>query len=178
MNDTLEDKLVETAIITLIDGTKIDILNPDPECIKIEDIALSLSHICRFNGHCRFFFGVSCHSLNVCQCIENAGYEKDIALAGLLHDASENLVGDCVTPFKTYLGHKFKDVENNIQKIINKKYNIDLFTNKKIIKKYDDEMYELEKRCLKEDWNHPWIQEISHRESRLRFLDKFHYLSQ
>ena len=42
---------------------KIDLKNPDPESFDIDDIALGLSHVCRYSGQCSSFYSVAEHSL-------------------------------------------------------------------------------------------------------------------
>lgn len=83
-------------------------LDPVPEEICIEDIAHSLSLLCRFGGHCSSFYSVAQHSVLVSCGIENALLNKteitvfnaDLALWGLLHDASEAYAGDVIWPVK------------------------------------------------------------------------------
>lgn len=73
----------------------VHILSPSIEEIKIEDIAHSLSNICRWNGHTNEFYSVAQHSIFVSeQC------NPDNALWGLLHDATEAYIGDMVRPLK------------------------------------------------------------------------------
>lgn len=73
--------------IQLASGRRFYVLDPRPEDIEIEDIATSLSNQCRFTGHCRY--SIAQHSVHVSMiCPE--GYQ----LWGLLHDASEMVVGD------------------------------------------------------------------------------------
>jgi 5'-deoxynucleotidase YfbR-like HD superfamily hydrolase len=76
-------------------GSFIDFLNPQVDSIKIEDIAHSLSLICRFNGHCDYFYSVAQHCVHV-------SYQLPFGmeLQGLLHDAPEAYVGDVVGPLK------------------------------------------------------------------------------
>ncbi len=73
-------------------GKAFDYFNPQPEQICIEDIAHSLSMICRFNGHCARFYSVAEHSLLVSKCAQADGPEH--AMFGLLHDAAEAYIGD------------------------------------------------------------------------------------
>ena len=81
-----------------VHGKVIDPLNPDPGDIFIEDIAATLSKICRFNGQCPMFYSVAKHSLIVAALT----HKNDLwdALAGLLHDASEYLIVDVPRPIK------------------------------------------------------------------------------
>lgn len=75
--------------------SKIDFLLPDPNDIHIEDIAHHLSLVCRFGGAVPEHYSVAQHSVLVSyQC-----HPHD-ALAGLMHDAAEYVVGDMVSPLK------------------------------------------------------------------------------
>ena len=69
------------------------------EHYSVEDIALALSKICRFGGRCTDFYSVAEHSIMVADIVSETNPE--LAVHGLLHDASEALLGDTVTPLKT-----------------------------------------------------------------------------
>lgn len=66
-----------------------------PGEILIEDIAHSLAHVCRFNGHTRTFYSVADHSIRVAEALPDK-----LKLWGLLHDAAEAYLGDVVGPIK------------------------------------------------------------------------------
>lgn len=68
---------------------------PKPEDIRITDVAHSLSMICRYGGHTRWFYSVAEHSVHVSHMVPPA-----FALEALLHDASEAYVGDMIIPLK------------------------------------------------------------------------------
>ena len=70
---------------------------PEASKICLDDIAQSLSKICRFNGHCRGFYSVAQHSVLVSYLCPTK------PMAGLLHDAAEAYVGDVVAPLKPLL---------------------------------------------------------------------------
>jgi 5'-deoxynucleotidase YfbR-like HD superfamily hydrolase len=91
-------------------------LNPRIEDIHIEDIAHALSMNCRFNGHCKRFYSVAEHSVLVSLYADNP-------VEGLLHDAAEAYLSDIARPIKQHLP-KFQKIENNLLKIIYKRYNI------------------------------------------------------
>ena len=89
-------------------GKKIDLINPTSKMVDIEDIAHSLSMICRFNGHCRDFYSVAEHSvlvesigtpvlLQFCLDPPTLAHQR---LSLLLHDAAEAYIGDITTPLK------------------------------------------------------------------------------
>jgi uncharacterized protein len=75
-------------------GRRFYVLDPKPEDIYIEDIAHSLSMLCRFNGHTKAFYSVGDHSIRVSHLC------KAFPLWGLLHDASEAYIADVCRPLK------------------------------------------------------------------------------
>jgi hypothetical protein len=98
-------------------GKMIDVVDPAPSMVSVEDIAHALSMTCRFGGHCRDFYSVGEHSLlverlggrslrpsNEDQSAISAAYLLKTRLAFLLHDAAEAYLGDIVTPIKRGLG--------------------------------------------------------------------------
>lgn len=103
--------------IRTFSGKYINVFDPDPETILIEDIAHASANLCRWGGHCPEFYSVGQHAVH---CSELAD-EKD-KLAMLLHDASESLgLLDFPRPikneFKNYL-----EIEDNLMRIIAKKF--------------------------------------------------------
>jgi hypothetical protein len=76
-------------------GMHVHPLSPRPEEIDIEDVAHSLSQICRFLGHTEGFYSVAQHSIHVSEQVP-----CEDALWGLLHDASEAYLCDLPAPIK------------------------------------------------------------------------------
>lgn len=72
--------------------------------VCIEDIAHSLSLQCRFNGHCKRFYSVAEHCINVAEYLQERFNTGSLSLCGLLHDAAETYIGDVVRPIKRRLG--------------------------------------------------------------------------
>ncbi len=105
--------------INTVSGLRFYPLDPRPEEIIASDIAWSLSMICRFNGGLRRFFSVAQHCVMVAENVP-----PDLALAGLLHDASEAYVGDVITPLKAILDGKFKELEHRIDRAIFEKFEV------------------------------------------------------
>ncbi len=96
-------------------------LKPKKEQIIIEDIAHSLSLMTRANGHFPEFYSVGQHCIH---CYEEAvarGYEKRLALACLLHDASEAYLADITRPVKKNLP-KYLLIEKGLQDVIYEKF--------------------------------------------------------
>lgn len=65
--------------------------NPDPASIDLIDIAHHLSMVCRFGGACPTFYSVASHSMYVVDLLP-----PELAIEGLLHDASEAYLGDMI----------------------------------------------------------------------------------
>ena len=86
--------------ITTYTGKHFEPANPDPEMIQIEDIAHALSLICRGNGHVKSFWSVGQHCISCAKEACARGLSTRIALACLLHDASECYMSDIPRPFK------------------------------------------------------------------------------
>lgn len=89
--------------IELSSGKFLNLRDPDPSSITVEDVAHGLSMTCRFSGQCRRFYSVGEHSIRVSERLEELGYDTEIQLAGLLHDAAEGFVTDVPRPAKALL---------------------------------------------------------------------------
>lgn len=100
-------------------GKKFYALDPQPEDVTIEDIAHSLSRMCRYAGHCNRFYSVAEHSILVAEYMP-AEYQ----LAALLHDASEAYLVDIPRPFKSYLTNYY-ELEAKIMNTIYEKFGVD-----------------------------------------------------
>lgn len=93
--------------------------------IEIEDVAHALSHICRYNGHCKKFYSVAEHSVLVSRIIRKMWPDDLQAIwAGLLHDATEAYVGDVTTPLKITMP-QFMELEDKLTKDIAKKFGVE-----------------------------------------------------
>lgn len=88
-------------------------LDPNPEAIRIEDIAHALSQQCRWTGHTSAFYSVAEHCLGVAVLQE----DPDLRLTALLHDASEAYLADLARPIKKApgLGEAYLEVEARLE---------------------------------------------------------------
>ncbi len=103
--------------ITTYSGKAFDPIAPEARKICIADIAHALSLLCRANGHFPTFYSIGQHSLH---CMEEAtarGYGERVALACLLHDASEAYISDITRPVKRALAD-YRGIEANLQNAI------------------------------------------------------------
>ena len=93
-------------------------LDPRADEVRIEDIAHSLSLLCRFGGHCRRFYSVAEHSIHVASLLPD-----HLKLAGLLHDASEAYVVDLPSPLKRCLPD-YAEIEAGVQRAISEHFGL------------------------------------------------------
>ena len=102
----------------MLSGRRLDLLNPSPLDIEIEDIAHGLARVARWNGQTRgdHAFSVAQHCVLVAELAAHCDPDLDVKsrLAALLHDAPEYVVGDMISPFKAALGLNYKAFENRL----------------------------------------------------------------
>ena len=118
-------------------GKRVNPLHMYLDDISIDDIAHSLSLICRFNGQCLQFYSVAEHSIIVADLVHREIYNlsaelyeggdakvKKTCLAALLHDGAEAYIGDIVRGLKQQDQYKYiREVEKQIMGMIVTKYN-------------------------------------------------------
>jgi 5'-nucleotidase len=106
----------------MLSGRRLDLLDPSPADIAIEDIAHGLARVARWNGQTLgdHAFSVAQHALLVAD-IAGAlrpACERRWLLAALLHDAPEYVVGDLISPFKAAVGLDYKAFEKRLLRAI------------------------------------------------------------
>lgn len=142
----------EKCWILTFGGTPFNLLNPRVEDISISDIAHALSMQCRFVGHCRRFYSVAEHSVNVSRNVEPMHKAW-----GLLHDASEAYIADMSKPLKLYsgLGVAYQEIERKLMGAIRERFG--LFDEEpEAVKIADGRMLMTEKRDLLADSPVQW----------------------
>jgi len=102
----------------MLSGRRLDILDPSPLDIEIDDIAHGLARVSRWNGQTRgkHGFSVAQHCVLVERLVRLNAPKTDQkwCLAALLHDAPEYVIGDMITPFKYALGGIYRDIEHRL----------------------------------------------------------------
>ena len=103
----------------MLSGRRLDLLDPSPVDIEIEDIAHGLARVARWNGqtHGDWGYSVAQHSVLVARLFSDMHpkIERKWRLAALLHDAAEYVIGDMISPFKTAVGPGYKDLEKRLE---------------------------------------------------------------
>lgn len=127
--------------ITTYSGIHFFPTEPKPQDICIADIAHALSLICRGNGHVKTFFSVGQHCINCALEAEARGYGSRMALACLLHDASECYMSDVPRPFKRTMA-EYREQEGKLLDMIYTKFLGSLLTEEeqKLLSQIDDDM--------------------------------------
>lgn len=176
-------------------GRTIYPLDPRSEEIDLHDIAHALANICRYTGHVESYYSVAEHSVRVSElCEERVArpYSPDtyqMALEGLMHDASEAYLGDVARPIKqaSYVGKLYGKAEDRLMEIIAEKYgttwpipdvvawadNVLLRTEQRDLMPYPNELYTLEQYEMLPNTISPWSPE----EAEIEFLDRYHELA-
>ncbi|MEZ5915389.1 MAG: HD family hydrolase [Parvularculaceae bacterium] len=112
----------------MLSGRRLDLLDPSPVDIEIEDIAHGLARVARWNGQTTgpLPYSVAQHSLLVeefCQALR-PDWPAKWRLAALLHDAPEFVIGDMISPFKSALGDRYKTIEKRLQRAIHLRFGL------------------------------------------------------
>jgi len=112
----------------MLSGRRLDLLDPSPLDVEIDDIAHGLARVARWNGQTigPLPFNVAQHSLIVEQfCSElKPGWPAKWRLAALLHDGPEFVIGDMISPFKAQLGEHYKTIETRLQQAIHLRFGL------------------------------------------------------
>jgi uncharacterized protein len=112
----------------MLSGRRLDLLDPSPLDIEIEDIAHGLARVARWNGQTKgdHAFSVAQHCVVVTRLFAHANPSASRAdrLAALLHDAPEYVVGDMISPFKAALGVDYKQFENRLLAAIHLRFGL------------------------------------------------------
>ena len=128
----------------MLSGRRLDLLDPSPLDIEIEDIAHGLARVARWNGQTvgAHAFSVAQHSVVVEEIVAHIqpDAEPRWRLAALLHDASEYVIGDMISPFKAALGVDYRLFEERLETAIHLRFGLPARTPvliKKLIKQAD-----------------------------------------
>ncbi len=112
----------------MLSGRRLDLLDPTPVDIEIEDIAHGLAFVARWNGQTRgdFAYSVAEHSLLVetifARLCPNATPAE--RLTALLHDAPEYVIGDMISPVKAAVGPDYDALDKRLAAAIHIRFGL------------------------------------------------------
>lgn len=112
----------------MLSGRRLDLLDPSPLDVEIEDIAHGLSRVARWNGQTSgdHAFSVAQHCLLVERVVGRLAttIQRPWRLAALLHDAPEYVIGDLISPFKAAVGLDYKSLERALLRAIHLRFGL------------------------------------------------------
>ena len=112
----------------MLSGRRLDLLDPSPFDVEIEDIARGLARVARWNGQTSgdHAFSVAEHSVIVTDLFTqlNPKSTREQRLTALLHDAAEYVIGDMISPFKHALGIDYKAFEAQLEEAIHLRFGL------------------------------------------------------
>jgi len=162
-----KENLYTPDCIRTFTGLYMNVFDPKPEMICIEDIAHSLANQCRFGGHLPKFYSVAQHSIF---CSKMAGV--DYKLQALLHDASEAYLLDIPSPIKKKL-IGYKELEERLMKLIAEKF-VFKYPLSRFVKQIDKDVLHFEwNRLMLKDTTTPEIVCLSPNAAEILFLQTY-----
>ena len=112
----------------MLSGRRLDLLDPTPMDIEIEDIAHGLAFVARWNGQTigDFAYSVAEHSLLVETLFQRIAPKAPPKwqLAALLHDAPEYVIGDMISPVKASVGSGYGELDNRLTAAIHIRFGL------------------------------------------------------
>ncbi|MBO6676870.1 MAG: HD family hydrolase [Rhizobiales bacterium] len=113
----------------MLSGRRLDLADPSPLDIEIEDIAHGLARVARWNGQTigDHAFSVAQHCLLVVDLVDVLFEQEtpaDLRLAALLHDGPEYVIGDMISPFKALLGDGYRSIEARLAAAIHLRHQL------------------------------------------------------
>lgn len=112
----------------MLSGRRLDLLDPTPVDIEVEDIAHGLAFVARWNGqtHGDYAYSVAEHSLLVetlfSRIVPNAPAKWQ--LAALLHDAPEYVIGDMISPVKAAIGPDYETLDHRLMSAVHIRFGL------------------------------------------------------
>lgn len=112
----------------MLSGRRLDLLDPTPMDIEVEDIAHGLAFVARWNGQTRgdYPYSVAEHSLLVEEMFGRIApaWEARWRLAALLHDAPEYVIGDMISPVKGAVGPGYGALEERLAAAVHLRFGL------------------------------------------------------
>ncbi len=112
----------------MLSGRRLDLLDPTPMDIEVEDIAHGLAFVARWNGQTigDYAYSVAEHSLLVEQIYAMIQPKAPVKwrLAALLHDAPEYVIGDMISPVKSAVGPDYGLLDDRLTAAIHIRFGL------------------------------------------------------
>jgi 5'-deoxynucleotidase YfbR-like HD superfamily hydrolase len=112
----------------MLSGRRLDLLDPSPFDVEVEDIAHGLAFVARWNGQTRgeHPYSVAEHSLLVEELYARIvpRPEPRWRLAALLHDAPEYVIGDMISPVKAAVGPGYAELDRRLARAVHLRFGL------------------------------------------------------
>jgi len=112
----------------MLSGRRLDLLDPSPLDVEIEDIAHGLAFVARWNGQTigEFPYSVAEHSILVERIYGMIAPKAPVKwrLAALLHDAPEYVIGDMISPVKAAVGPGYKAMDARLMAAVHIRFGL------------------------------------------------------
>ena len=112
----------------MLSGRRLDLLDPTPMDIEIEDIAHGLAFVARWNGQTQgdYAYSVAEHSLLVegIFSVMEGKPDPKWQMAALLHDAPEYVIGDMISPVKASVGPGYGALDDRLTAAIHLRFGL------------------------------------------------------
>jgi 5'-deoxynucleotidase YfbR-like HD superfamily hydrolase len=110
----------------MLSGRRLDLLDPTPVDIEVEDIAHGLAFVARWNGQTRgdWPYSVAEHSLLVEEIYARFEASPKWRLAALLHDAPEYVIGDMISPVKAAVGPGYGELDARLTAAVHLRFGL------------------------------------------------------
>lgn len=112
----------------MLSGRRLDLLDPTPMDIEVEDIAHGLAFVARWNGQTigDYAYSVAEHSLLVTDIFSAKNPKAPVKwqLAALLHDAPEYVIGDMISPVKAAVGPNYGLLDDKLMAAIHIRFGL------------------------------------------------------
>ena len=112
----------------MLSGRRLDLLDPTPMDVEIEDIAHGLAFVARWNGQTAgdYAYSVAEHSLLVETLFGRIAPKTPAKwrLAALLHDAPEYVIGDMISPVKAAVGPGYGALDERLEAAVHIRFGL------------------------------------------------------
>ncbi len=112
----------------MLSGRRLDLLDPSPLDVEVEDIAHGLAFVARWNGQTRgeHAYSVAEHSLLVEEIYARIVPRPEVRwrLAALLHDAPEYVIGDMISPVKSAVGPEYAALDARLAAAVHLRFGL------------------------------------------------------
>lgn len=153
----------ETTTVTLDyvevpSGRFVNMRDPDPADITLDDVAHKLAQINRYGGSTKYPYNVAQHAVFVSERLKRTGHSKRIQLLGLHHDDAEAFLMDIPRPWKALLGDVYKEMTATFDAAISEALGLphEEIIDHALIKKADNFALLVEARNMLPSGGHRW----------------------